>query len=401
MPVRGLALLRKFYTVLKRYSNYEMTTERWKYWYISQKDRTYLVHMPSQKKFDRVQKHIGEEGIDLGVDIEWVLSEAMNFERREAELSEEEKKDYEAALDSVRSVEVDFGGSEKNKFTTIPLGRIMFEDVQNNPQEESVLADLEPQERLGEEDDDVEYEDDASVEEEEDEDDYMAFMEGGEVVSRREAVRVGTRKSKREIEEKEEQIDFLRKKIREMEKRSARCSVEECDKMGDGMRCGGGHSFCVGHSEIFASNSETFSHSRACFHTECEDRLMLETMKNYVAGYRFERMKAEEQRGVGSYSDIQFDDKNDRVSIVVRELDCFVCFRVASSPVVVNCVTRKEVGGKCESVVCESCVENIKNSDLWRKKKECMTCKKHWDGSVSKNIFLSKLCEAVPIQRKG
>ena len=131
-----------------------------------------------------------------------------------------------------------------------------------------------------------------------------------------------------------------------------------------------------------------------CFDQDCQERLILKTMKSFVAPFMFKRMKADEERAAVASQEVRYDKSTKSVCVSVKELECTVCQQVATRPVNVECDTRRG-GEACEMVYCEDCVCRMRaNSN------KCPTCRKHWNGDYSQNLFLTKMCDKVPANHK-
>lgn len=389
MPVRGANLIRRFLAVLRRHTNFPFQS---KYWYTTTdlwsrtEGRFYLVHSPSASRYDRVCKND-----DNSVDVTWLEEEVRKWSRAEERLTEEKKSEYgEKQRIEGYVTTLDFGGAGAAKEATIcPLSlsaeREMLREM--NVEDEMLFfertAAVAPEDE--EEEEEVEYEERVS-EDERDEKDDEDYEDEGPISSK-------TRGAKRMLEEKENHIGDLKKKLKDARKAQAKCCVPECERVGDGMRCCGGHAFCVAHSQDFAQ-IRNININPVCFDQDCQERLILKTMKSFVAPFIFKRMRADEERAAVASQEVRYDKDTKSVCVSVKELECAVCQQVATRPVNVECETRRG-GEACEMIYCEDCVCRMRGN-----MKKCPTCGELWNGDYSNNLFLKKMCDKVPADHK-
>lgn len=381
MPVRGSTLIRRVLAVLKKYSNFHFDS---KYWYTTREGRFYLVHLPSRSRYDRVETKDDKRSVN----VEWLNEEIRKWSQAEAMLTEEKKYEYsENQISEGYVTYIDFGGtSVANKVTISPFYVSAEREILRDMNLEEEMRFFEARntvEAAYEEEEEVEYEDDVSEEGKTDDEDYT--NEG--------VICQNTRGAKRVLEEKENQNRELQKELKKARNSQAKCCVEDCEQVGEGMRCCGGHSFCVPHSQEYALIRQ-LNVNPVCFEKNCKERLMLRTMRDYVPKFVFRKMRADEARAAVSSQEVRYDGQSKNVCVSVKELECTICHQVASRPVNVECDTRR-VGEACEMVYCEECVCRMRT-----KMKKCPTCSKHWNGNYSKNLFLQKMCDAVPASHK-
>lgn len=379
MPIKGASLVRRFVAVLRKCTNFNFDS---KYWYTTSGRRFYLVHSPSCSRYDRVWRND-----DNSVDVNWLKEEVEKWSRAEERLTEEKKSEYDEKQKIEGYVaDIDFGGSsEANKVMISPLSLSAEREILRDINVEEEMLYFERRHIVAENEEEVEYEDGVSEDEKEEEDEDYEGVEG--------PISSNTRGVKRMLDEKETHIGDLKKKLKEARTAQAKCCAPDCECVGDGMRCCGGHAFCVPHSQYFA-DIRNININPVCFEGDCRERLILKTMKGFVAPYVFKRMKADEERAAVASQEVRYDKDTKSVCVSVKELECSICHQVAIRPVNVECETRRS-GEACEMVYCEDCVCQMRS-----RSNKCPTCSKHWNGDYSKNLFLKKMCDKVPASHK-
>ena len=377
MTLRGSSLFAKIFKCLRE-SGYVVNELNLRHWYLSVRGRMYLIHRPSNARFDRVK--FDKDTND--VDVNWIADEVRRISRSERENDVPEDEESERTFY--------FGGNSSNSVSVgkrvppemLEAAKVSLESgaIEVRPRPPPPLP------RFPTEEDEEELEYEEVVAESEDDDNDEDFVVPG-------FFPVETRDAKRRIAVLEEENDRMKRWRRENDATSTVCRRENCEALGDGARCRSGHAFCAKHTEEIVKNR---SHEDCrCGNPGCFDFFMLETMRHYVPGYVFDRLKAREGERSSDPADVTFEKDSRMVRVPVKQMECQICSSIPSDAVILHCESRSARETACEPVVCRSCATQIKKRSAdWNR--TCFNCKKKWSGEMSSNMFLNKLCAALP-----